>query len=214
VYWPNPHFLITGAAGAVVACSLRDTAAVLPGKVGPLPDLILATSHPAPSCPALGLIQHGGPAYWGTAGASMHGAPERLAVHLMCTLALISSHYRPLIWGLHLRRGGVGCLANTRQASQAAPQQRADPPDSRAAGPAQMKKKVDARVRALIEASVASNHRGLYVIVGDKGRHQVPPRAKLFATAAAQGAATSTQPSRAQQRRQQPHAATMSTARL
>ncbi|KAJ1475385.1 GNAT acetyltransferase 2-domain-containing protein, partial [Baffinella frigidus] len=37
----------------------------------------------------------------------------------------------------------------------------------------QMKKKVDARVRALIEASVASNHRGLMVLVGDKGRHQV-----------------------------------------
>jgi len=36
-----------------------------------------------------------------------------------------------------------------------------------------MKKKVDARVRALIEASVASNHRGLMVLVGDKGRHQV-----------------------------------------
>ena len=36
-----------------------------------------------------------------------------------------------------------------------------------------MKKKVDARVRALIEACVASNHRSLFVIVGDKGRHQV-----------------------------------------
>jgi hypothetical protein len=36
-----------------------------------------------------------------------------------------------------------------------------------------MKKKVDPRVRALIEACVATNHRSLFVIVGDKGRHQV-----------------------------------------
>ncbi|EKX39913.1 hypothetical protein GUITHDRAFT_59665, partial [Guillardia theta CCMP2712] len=36
-----------------------------------------------------------------------------------------------------------------------------------------MKKKVDPRVRALIEASVANNHRSLFVLVGDKGRHQV-----------------------------------------
>ena len=36
-----------------------------------------------------------------------------------------------------------------------------------------MKKKVDPRVRALIESCVATNHRSLFVIVGDKGRHQV-----------------------------------------
>jgi N-acetyltransferase 10 len=36
-----------------------------------------------------------------------------------------------------------------------------------------MKKKVDQRVRALIEACVATNHRSLFVVVGDKGRHQV-----------------------------------------
>ena len=39
-----------------------------------------------------------------------------------------------------------------------------------------MKKKVDPRVRALIEACVATNHRSLFVIVGDKGRHQVRRR--------------------------------------
>mmetsp|Transcript_34138 Transcript_34138/g.133625 ORF Transcript_34138/g.133625 Transcript_34138/m.133625 type:complete len:985 (-) Transcript_34138:2661-5615(-) len=36
-----------------------------------------------------------------------------------------------------------------------------------------MKKKVDARVRALIEDSVRDHHRGLFVIVGDKGKDQV-----------------------------------------
>ena len=48
-----------------------------------------------------------------------------------------------------------------------------------------MKKKVDPRVRALIEACVATNHRSLFVIVGDKGRHQVRQRLRPQHSAAA-----------------------------
>ena len=36
-----------------------------------------------------------------------------------------------------------------------------------------MKKKVDSRVRTLIENGVAAHHRSFFVLVGDKGREQV-----------------------------------------
>ena len=36
-----------------------------------------------------------------------------------------------------------------------------------------MRKKVDSRVRGLLENCVATRQRGLFVIVGDKGRDQV-----------------------------------------
>ena len=36
-----------------------------------------------------------------------------------------------------------------------------------------VKKKVDARVRTLIENAVRTNHRSLIVLVGDKGKDQV-----------------------------------------
>eukprot|EP00958_Prasinococcus_capsulatus_P017296 scaffold1945_cov395-Prasinococcus_capsulatus_cf.AAC.1 len=36
-----------------------------------------------------------------------------------------------------------------------------------------MRKKVDARVRALIENGVRNRHRSIFVVVGDKGREQV-----------------------------------------
>jgi N-acetyltransferase 10 len=36
-----------------------------------------------------------------------------------------------------------------------------------------MKKKVDSRIRTLIENGVKMRHRSLFVIVGDKGRDQV-----------------------------------------
>jgi len=36
-----------------------------------------------------------------------------------------------------------------------------------------VKKKVDARVRTLIENGVAARHRSMFVLVGDKGRDQV-----------------------------------------
>jgi N-acetyltransferase 10 len=36
-----------------------------------------------------------------------------------------------------------------------------------------MKKKLDNRIRVLIENSVALGHRNLFVVVGDKGRDQV-----------------------------------------
>eukprot|EP00968_Pinguiococcus_pyrenoidosus_P001625 scaffold71_cov247-Pinguiococcus_pyrenoidosus.AAC.19 len=37
-----------------------------------------------------------------------------------------------------------------------------------------VRKKVDARVRALLERGVARNHRSLFVLVGDHGKDQVP----------------------------------------
>jgi N-acetyltransferase 10 len=37
-----------------------------------------------------------------------------------------------------------------------------------------MKKKIDARLRGLLESSVAQNHRGFLVVVGDRGRDQLP----------------------------------------
>lgn len=36
-----------------------------------------------------------------------------------------------------------------------------------------VRKKIDPRIRALIEANVSENHRSLFVIVGDKGREQI-----------------------------------------
>jgi hypothetical protein len=36
-----------------------------------------------------------------------------------------------------------------------------------------MRKKVDARIRTLVENCVALRQRGLFVIIGDKGRDQV-----------------------------------------
>lgn len=36
-----------------------------------------------------------------------------------------------------------------------------------------MKKKIDSRVRTLIENGVKSQHRSLFVLVGDHGREQV-----------------------------------------
>jgi hypothetical protein len=36
-----------------------------------------------------------------------------------------------------------------------------------------MKKKVDSRVRTLIENNVKTRHRSMFVLVGDKGRDQV-----------------------------------------
>ena len=36
-----------------------------------------------------------------------------------------------------------------------------------------MRKKVDSRIRTLVENNVLTNHRSLFVIVGDKGRDQV-----------------------------------------
>lgn len=36
-----------------------------------------------------------------------------------------------------------------------------------------MRKKVDSRIRTLVENGVKLNHRSLFVIVGDKGRDQV-----------------------------------------
>ena len=36
-----------------------------------------------------------------------------------------------------------------------------------------MKKKIDARIRTLIENGVAEKHRSLFVLVGDRGKDQV-----------------------------------------
>ena len=36
------------------------------------------------------------------------------------------------------------------------------------------RKKVDARIRTLIENGVKGNHRSFFVVVGDRGRDQVP----------------------------------------
>lgn len=36
-----------------------------------------------------------------------------------------------------------------------------------------VKKKVDNRIRALLENGVKTNHRSIYVVVGDRGRDQV-----------------------------------------
>jgi hypothetical protein len=36
-----------------------------------------------------------------------------------------------------------------------------------------MRKKVDSRIRTLVENCVKTNHRSLFVIIGDKGREQV-----------------------------------------
>ncbi len=35
-------------------------------------------------------------------------------------------------------------------------------------------KKIDSRIRALIENGVQKGHRSMFVVVGDKGREQVP----------------------------------------
>lgn len=37
-----------------------------------------------------------------------------------------------------------------------------------------VRKKVDTRIRTLIENGVATNHRSFFVIVGDNGKDQVP----------------------------------------
>ena len=37
-----------------------------------------------------------------------------------------------------------------------------------------VRKKIDNRIRVLIENGVQSGHRSLFVVVGDKGRDQVP----------------------------------------
>lgn len=36
-----------------------------------------------------------------------------------------------------------------------------------------MKKKIDARIRTLIENGVALKHRSLFVLIGDRGKDQV-----------------------------------------
>lgn len=38
-----------------------------------------------------------------------------------------------------------------------------------------MRKKVDERIRTLIENGVKNRHRSMFVIIGDKSRDQVPP---------------------------------------
>lgn len=43
-----------------------------------------------------------------------------------------------------------------------------------------MRKKVDSRIRTLVENSVKTGQRSLFVIVGDKGRDQVRLGAQLL----------------------------------
>ena len=45
-----------------------------------------------------------------------------------------------------------------------------------AAASAEMKKKIDARIRTMIENGVALKYRSLFVLIGDRGKDQVPSR--------------------------------------
>jgi len=43
-----------------------------------------------------------------------------------------------------------------------------------------MRKKVDERIRTMVENGVKGKHRSLFVIIGDKGRDQVRASTKIF----------------------------------
>lgn len=43
-----------------------------------------------------------------------------------------------------------------------------------------MRKKIDSRIRTLIENGVHTRQRSMFVIVGDRGRDQVPFSSSLF----------------------------------
>ncbi len=93
---------------------------------------------------------------------------RRLLFGWECRLLIAAASAGAVVGAARERDPGEPCGAGERSDEESTDKQAGDSPRESAA----MRKKIDPRIRTLIENCVKKRERALYVIIGDKGREQ------------------------------------------